>query len=87
MKALGLHNKVIREERFERWETYKEQLVGKSYIVTEVDEGTKVTISGIILNNYGVIDFYPKANRILIRKSNKWISQGLKWIINNLLKP
>ena len=34
---------------------------------------------------FGVIDYFPKANKVLIRKDNKWIKPGLKWIITNLL--
>lgn len=34
---------------------------------------------------FGIIDYYPKANKILIRKGNKWIKPGLKWLIKNIL--
>lgn len=30
-------------------------------------------------------DFYPKANRVLIRKQNKWLHNGLQWLIKNVL--
>lgn len=36
--------------------------------------------------NYGIIDYYPKSNKILIGKKNKWIEGGLYWIRNTLLK-
>ena len=35
---------------------------------------------------YGVIDFYPKANKLLIRRKNKWIKPALKFIINRVLE-
>ena len=34
----------------------------------------------------GKIDFYPKSNKILIRQQNKWINNGLQWLVNKLLK-
>jgi hypothetical protein len=37
-------------------------------------------------NDYGIIDFYPKANNLLIRKTNTWKKPGLKWIKENILK-
>ena len=84
-KALALHTKAIREQRFERWEKYKQRLLDNHYEVTKSDDGTKITIDDKNrLNKYGIIDFYPKANKLLIRKSNKWINQGLKWIITKL---
>lgn len=84
-KALALHTKAIREARFERWEKHKQQLIDKLYIITESNDGTKITIDDKNrLNKYGIIDFYPKANKILIRKSNKWVDQGFKWIITKL---
>lgn len=84
-KALQLNTKAIREKRFERWNNYKQQLIDKLYVITESEDGTKITIDDKNrLNKYGIIDFYPKANKLLIRKSNKWINQGLKWIITKL---
>jgi hypothetical protein len=48
----------------------------------------KVVISDssryIIHTDNGIIDYYSKANKILIRKENKWIKPGLQWIIHNL---
>jgi len=35
---------------------------------------------------YGIIDFFPKANSVLIRKDNNWKKPGLKWIKKNILK-
>jgi hypothetical protein len=37
-------------------------------------------------SNYGVIDFFPKSNALLIRKDNNWKRPGLKWIKENILK-
>ena len=34
----------------------------------------------------GKVDFYPKSNKLLIRQQNKWINNGLEWLVNKLLK-
>jgi TPP-dependent 2-oxoacid decarboxylase len=83
LKALGLYTKVLREERFERFENYKDKLLQAGYNLTEFESQGKFTIEP---TKFGVVDFYPKSNKILIRKNNKWITGGIKWIINNLLK-
>jgi len=38
----------------------------------------------VIHTDNGIIDYYSKANKLLIRKENKWVKPGLQWIINNL---
>jgi hypothetical protein len=32
-----------------------------------------------------IIDFYPKGNRVLIRKENRWLDNGSQWLIKNVL--
>ena len=80
-RAMSLMNQGLREERAENFdESYLGPLESK-YDVTLRSNGS-YTITTTV---YGVIDFFPKANKLLIRKDNKWIKPGLKWIINNLL--
>lgn len=33
---------------------------------------------------YGVIAYYPIANKIHIHKGNRWIKQGLTWVLYNI---
>jgi hypothetical protein len=33
----------------------------------------------------GVLDFYPKSNRLLIRAENKWLNNGLEYLKQKLL--
>ena len=84
-KALHLHTKAIREARLERFEELhiKEQLEKKNCIVVPFD-GKKIVID-TQTKKWGILDYYPKANRVLIRKDNHWESMGLKWIVTNLL--
>lgn len=78
-------NKSIREARLERFEDgYTEKLEFNNCIVIPFN-GSKVVID-TQTEKYGIIDYYPKANKVLIRKENKWITQGLRWINDTLLK-
>ena len=78
-------NKSMREARLERFEDgYQEKLERNNCIVIPFN-GSKVVID-TQSNEIGIIDYFPKSNKILLRKENNWITQGLKWINNNLLK-
>jgi hypothetical protein len=85
-RALALYTKSMREARLERWEEgdYKNKLEAKDCIIIPFN-GSKVTID-TQTELFGIIDYFPKANKILIRKKNKWCEQGLKWINQNLIK-
>lgn len=81
---LGKINKATREERLEKLEDgYIQKLEAKNILVVPFD-GQKYILS---TNNkkFPIVDYYPKANKILIRKGNKWIVQGLRWINESLL--
>jgi len=78
LKALGIGKQLIRAERTERFEeTWLPKLQAKCNVIYDAQTG-RYTFE---LSGYGVMDFYPKANKVLIRKLNKWIQPGLKWII------
>lgn len=80
IKALALSTKIIREERSERFEDiWLERLQKKCNVIHDSDKG-KYTFE---FDKYGIIDFYPKSNNLLIRKLNKWHKPGLNWIIKN----
>lgn len=82
-KSFALHTKALREARLERFDDYIVLLEQKGCIIIPFN-GSKVVID--TQTDYGVIDYFPKANKLLIRKDNKWIQPGLKWIVNNLIK-
>jgi len=81
LRAMSLMNKVLREERAEDFDELFLPKLESSYDVTFRSNGSYAINSP----THGVLDFFPKANKLLIRKDNKWIKPGLKWIINNLL--
>jgi hypothetical protein len=82
LKAMGLYTKVLREERFERFENYKDKLLQAGYNLTEYESQGKFMIEP---TEFGIIDYYPKSNKVLIRKTNTWLPAGLRWIIVSLL--
>ena len=76
LKALG---EFFKERRQERWENFIQNYVPKleaKNIEFEIEEGVKI----IINNNGEKIDFFPKKNRILFRKSNQWKNNGISEI-------
>lgn len=84
-KAFALHKKAFREQRSERFEDKYLPLLSAMFEVYNKDE-TKYTIDTQI-DKYGIIDFFPKGNKLLIRKDNHWIKTGgLKWLLDNLIK-
>lgn len=84
LKAMGLYRKAARESRFEAFSAYIEPLLKKGINVTEITNQGKFILEP---TEFGTIDYYPKANKVLIRKNNQWYNQGLSWIIRMLLTP
>ncbi len=83
-KAMQLLNKSLRENRLERFQDYIIPLQQKGYDI--VEDNFKYTIDTDTQSiMYGIIDYFPKANKLLIRQQNKWIKPGLVWINKNLL--
>jgi len=82
IKAMGIYKKIVREERAERFENYRDKLLANGFNLTEYEAQGKTTIKPTI---YGTVDYFPKANKVLIRSKNKWVPGGLRWIIEELL--
>lgn len=54
-----------------------------SYEVIQFEEGNgKYTIN---TQTFGIVDYFPKANKVLMRKTNDWHEQGLDWIVTNII--
>ena len=80
LSALGKYTKAIREERGERFEdNWLEKLREKTY-VSKRENGSYTFDS-----EFGIIDFFPKSNKLLIRSQNKWKKPGLRFIIKNII--
>jgi hypothetical protein len=81
LKSYSIYLKSLREKRSEKFIDGWLKPLSIKYDVKE--ENYKYTIT---TQEYGIIDYFPKKNKLLIRKKNEWKEQGLKWIINNLFK-
>jgi hypothetical protein len=79
LKSMGMYIKALRASRSEKFEDGWLLPLSNKYEIKH--ENYKYSIT---TQDYGIIDFFPKANKLLIRKDNNWIKPGLKWIINNL---
>lgn len=83
-QAMSLLNKSLREHRLEKFQDYIIPLQEKGYDVVEMVH--KYTIDTDAQSvHFGIVDYFPKANKILIRKDNQWVKPGLNWIRKNLL--
>jgi hypothetical protein len=82
LKALGIFRKVLREERMEKFEENWLEKITSSPNITQY----QMRDGGYIFwfKDGNIVDFYPKANKLLIRKQNKWIKPGLKWLISKI---
>lgn len=80
IKSFGLLCKALRESRSERFIEDWLPVFQKRYSIEIRNNGSY----SIQTQSFGIIDFYPKANKLLIRTKNKWIKPGLKWLIINL---
>lgn len=82
LKSMGIYRKASREARYEKFSDIIEPLLKKGINVTEHAGQGKFTLEP---TNFGILDFYPKANKVLIRKTNTWKTSGTAWIVRNLL--
>lgn len=72
----------VREDRNKKFIQHHLDLIALNYDVEYYEPMERYTIYN---THFGDLDFYPKANKVLIRKQNKWIKPGLNWIYNNLI--
>lgn len=80
LKYMGMANKALRESRSEKFEDEWLPKIEKLYQVEKRNNGSYSIHTGL----FGIIDYYPKANKLLIRTQNEWEKPGLKWLITNL---
>lgn len=81
IKSFALACKALRETRSEKFLEDYLPVLKMRFVIEERSNGSY----SINTQDFGIIDYFPKANKLLIRKENRWIKPGLKWIINNLL--
>lgn len=79
-RAMAISTKALREDRAEK---FAEDWWPKIKSVTNPIECNDDKYS-FEMPDIGRVDFYPKANKLLIRKKNKWVKPGLRFIIRKL---
>jgi hypothetical protein len=80
IKSFALLCKALREKRSEKFEEDWLEPLGLRYPITQRSNGSY----SITTQKYGIVDYFPKANKLLIRQDNNWKKPGLAWIIKNL---
>tara|TARA_R110000868_G_scaffold14426_4_gene67204 strand:+ start:22263 stop:22559 length:297 start_codon:yes stop_codon:yes gene_type:complete len=80
-RSFMLMCKALREKRSEKFIEDYLPVLKLRYVVTLRDNGSY----SIETQEFGIIDYFPKKNSLLIRKDNDWKKPGLKWIYNNLI--
>jgi hypothetical protein len=79
--SFALQCKALREKRSEKFLEDWLPLLKIRYPVEFNNHKYSITTQ-----KFGIIDYFPKANSLLIRKDNEWEKPGLKWMINHLMK-
>ena len=79
--AHSIYTDILREERKERFDKKYLNKLKEIVDVEERDNGSYTFES----STYGIVDFFPKANKLLIRTPGRWIKPAVKWIIKNII--
>lgn len=82
LKAMGLYKKLQREKRNEYFVNNYLNRLEKVSSVSFDPHSCRYTFTAA----EGVLDYYPKADKLLIRSLNKWIIPGLPYIVKHIIK-
>lgn len=82
IKAFGILCKALREKRSEK---FAEDWLEPLQMIYPVELRKNGSYS-ITTQKYGILDYWPKANKLLMRSKNKWIKPGLRWMIKNIIQ-
>lgn len=77
---LGKARKMYRQERLETFVEFYEKLIVEPLITSITEHTIQGKFEIKTTTKYGIVDYYPKADKILIRYSNTWKTKGLNWI-------
>lgn len=77
-----LETKLMREQQMEKFESKWLHRFQEKFPVEKRDNESFM----VTTRSHGIIDFYPKSNKILLRKKNQWKNRGLNWLVRNLLE-
>jgi len=69
-----------RDQNLYDFKTYVLEGLQMIYPIKEKKQG----FYRIKTKQYGDLDIYPKANKVMFHNSGKWINDGMNWLCNNL---
>lgn len=70
-----------RKKNMKDFEEYMLPDLEDQYEVVSHNNESGYSIRG---TEFGTVDIYPMSDKVLIRKDNKWLKNGLKWIGEHL---
>ena len=86
LASLGKEVKAIRQVREEKFAKWHDELLNSSDVISVTKFSAQGKFEIRTSTEHGIIDYFPKANKLLIRKSNNWKEKGINWIKENILR-
>nr|DAQ21888.1 MAG TPA: hypothetical protein [Caudoviricetes sp.] len=83
-KEFGDFVKALRESKYEDFVANTLPALQDSEEVNNITE--ECFCFAVSTKNYGVIDIFPKSNKIRIRRQNKWVKPILPWLRKYIIK-
>ena len=81
------YREFIQEFRQENYERFKADTLSRLESCEEVENITENCFSFAVTTKInGVIDIFPKANKLRIRRQNKWVKPIMPWLRKHILK-
>ncbi len=73
---------LSKEVRQERLKNFEEKWLPKFTEVSDMKLVDKEALKySVTMEKWGEVYFFPKANKVLIKKENRWIERGLPFLI------
>lgn len=82
IKAFGIGGKIIREARAENFDA---EWLPKFQEVCPIVFKEVLGCYQLENKKYGIMRYYPKANRLHLCQENRWVKPGLQWLVRNIL--
>jgi len=82
----NIHHKAIREERIETFDEFFLPKIKDSHLVSVVESRPDQSLYLIKFSDGVEVAYYPKKDRLCIKKGNQWKCNGRTWIMNKIQK-
>lgn len=78
---------LMAEMRDERYRQFRNitlpRLQHSTEVLSVMEDNNGFTLT---TRTYGVIDFFPKADKVRVRRTNRWFGRGDQWLKKNILR-